>query len=60
MIVPMARVKLQDEIGAVLGARFTLMLLGETTPASALQIASAPISPPAPARTKAMRTGLRF
>jgi ethanolamine ammonia-lyase small subunit len=29
MIVPMARVKLQDEIGAALGARFTLMLLGE-------------------------------
>lgn len=29
MIVPFARVKLQDEIGAALGARFTLMLLGE-------------------------------
>ena len=29
MIVPFARVKLQDEIGAAFGARFTLMLLGE-------------------------------
>jgi ethanolamine ammonia-lyase small subunit len=29
MIVPFARVKLQDEIGAALGARFSLMLLGE-------------------------------
>jgi ethanolamine ammonia-lyase small subunit len=29
VIVPFARVKLQDEIGAALGARFTLMLLGE-------------------------------
>lgn len=29
MIVPFARVKLQDEIGAALGARFALMLLGE-------------------------------
>ncbi|MBC7978968.1 MAG: ethanolamine ammonia-lyase light chain EutC, partial [Armatimonadetes bacterium] len=28
-IVPLARVKVQDEIGAALGARFTLMLLGE-------------------------------
>lgn len=28
-IVPFARVKVQDEIGALLGARFTLMLLGE-------------------------------
>jgi len=29
VIVPLARVKLQDEIGAALGARFSLMLLGE-------------------------------
>lgn len=29
IIVPMARVKLQDEIGAALSARFSLMLLGE-------------------------------
>ncbi|WP_411826716.1 ethanolamine ammonia-lyase subunit EutC [Luteolibacter sp. AS25] len=29
VIVPMARVKLQDEIGAAMGARFSLMLLGE-------------------------------
>lgn len=29
LIVPFARVKLQDEIGAALGARFSLMLLGE-------------------------------
>jgi ethanolamine ammonia-lyase small subunit len=28
-IVPLARVKVQDEIGSALGARFTLMLLGE-------------------------------
>jgi ethanolamine ammonia-lyase small subunit len=28
-LVPLARVKLQDEIGALLGARFSLMLLGE-------------------------------
>lgn len=28
-VVPCARVKLQDEIGAALGARFALMLLGE-------------------------------
>lgn len=28
-IVPFARVKVQDEIGTLLGARFTLMLLGE-------------------------------
>ncbi len=28
-IVPLARVKLQDELGAALGARYTLMLLGE-------------------------------
>ena len=28
-VVPLARVKLQDEIGAALGARFTLLLLGE-------------------------------
>lgn len=29
LIVPRARIKLQDEIGALLGARYTLMLLGE-------------------------------
>ena len=29
IVVPLARVKLQDEIGAALGARFSLMLLGE-------------------------------
>ncbi len=29
LIAPFARVKLQDEIGALLGARFSLMLLGE-------------------------------
>jgi ethanolamine ammonia-lyase small subunit len=29
LIAPFARVKVQDEIGAALGARFTLMLLGE-------------------------------
>lgn len=29
VVVPLARVKLQDEIGAALGARFSLMLLGE-------------------------------
>ena len=29
LVVPFARVKLQDEIGAILQARFTLMLLGE-------------------------------
>lgn len=29
IIVPFARVKLQDEIGAILGVRHTLMLLGE-------------------------------
>lgn len=28
-VVPLARVKIQDEIGALLGARYTLMLLGE-------------------------------
>lgn len=28
-VVPLARVKLQDEIGALLGARFSLILLGE-------------------------------
>jgi len=28
-IIPFARVKLQDEVGAILGARHTLMLLGE-------------------------------
>jgi ethanolamine ammonia-lyase small subunit len=28
-VVPLARVKIQDEIGSLLGARFTLMLLGE-------------------------------
>lgn len=28
-VVPFARVKIQDEIGSVLGARYTLMLLGE-------------------------------
>jgi ethanolamine ammonia-lyase small subunit len=28
-VVPLSRVKVQDEIGAVLGARFALMLLGE-------------------------------
>ena len=29
LLVPLARVKLQDEIGAALGARYSLMLLGE-------------------------------
>lgn len=29
LIVPFARVKIQDEIGAALGARYSLMLLGE-------------------------------
>ncbi len=29
VVVPLARVKIQDEIGSLLGARFTLMLLGE-------------------------------
>lgn len=29
VVVPLARVKIQDEIGAALGARYTLMLLGE-------------------------------
>lgn len=29
VIVPLARVKVQDEIGSALGARFSLMLLGE-------------------------------
>lgn len=29
VVVPLARVKIQDEIGSLLGARYTLMLLGE-------------------------------
>jgi len=29
LIIPLARVKVQDEIGFALTARFTLMLLGE-------------------------------
>jgi ethanolamine ammonia-lyase small subunit len=55
-VVPLARVKLQDEIGAALGARYTLMLLGERpglgTPDS---LGAYLTAHPAPERTDADR-----
>ena len=56
IVVPLARVKLQDEIGAALGARFSLMLLGERpglgTPDS---LGAYFTAAPGPARTDADR-----
>ncbi len=55
-VVPLARVKLQDEIGAALGARFTLMLLGERPGLGAPDSLGAYFTArPAPERTDADR-----
>ena len=60
-IVPFARVKLQDEVGALLQARQSLtpMLLGER-PGLESPTASAPISPTNRARTKQMPTAIAY
>lgn len=56
LLVPFARVKLQDEIGALLRARYTLMLLGERPGLGAPDSLGAYFTrDPAPARTDADR-----
>ncbi len=55
-IAPLGRVKLQDEIGAALGARFSLMLLGERPGLGATDSLGAYFTArPAPERTDADR-----